>query len=509
MKAIQRKRIMKKDRKITTEHDAQTDQRNRSIAWFSLFSAWFLSVAFQGSTLYAFWAERGVAPGDAFQDWSILANVAGLIVAGFLVTSPERARKVMIASVALCLASNLSLLLPVPAVWSPAMVIAAFFGGVVIAAWASDFRQFTAPGRRLSTAAQAIMLGNLLMIAINGITGQISPVAGFVFAAVALAGALLLVAYPRHSGQAVEAIVAERPGIPSRQLKKSLLALYLFVVILSVNSGLMYRIVLPAYAPATFFRELYWALPYIAVIYVLFRLPARINKSYILYLAIVAVGLSFVLFFSLDRSLASFLVINTLMLGAFGVCDLFWWTILGEMLTFTARPVQVFGVGLSANVLGIGIGVVIGQFLPEGEAGAQYPLIIALAVVMVTLMVLPLLYGRLASVVGDNDFVVGLNRNLAGKATVDTADTHAKVPENPTSADAAATMLQEQFERSGLTLRERQIAGLLQKGLTYQLIGQELGISENTVKSHIKNLYAKLHVSNKSEFIRQMRDILE
>jgi len=420
MNERQRKRIMKKDRKTTTEHDAQTDRRNRSIAWFSLFSAWFLSVAFQGSTLHAFWAARGVAPGDAFAGWSIWANVAGLVAAGFLCTSPARSRQVITGSMTLCLAAVLTLFLPVPAIWEPAMVVAAFFGGMVIAAWASDFKQYTPPGRRLSTAARAIMLGNLLMIAINGITGQISPVAGFVFAAMALAGSLLLVADPRHSGQAVEAIVAERPGIPSLQLKKSLLALYLFVVILSVNSGLMYRIVLPAYAPATFFQELYWALPYIAVIYVLFRLPARINKSYILYLAIVAVGLSFVLFFSLDRSLASFLVINTLMLGAFGVCDLFWWTILGEMLTFTAKPVQIFGVGLSANVLGIGIGVVIGQFLPLGEAGGHYPLTIALAVVMVTLMVLPLLYGRLASVVGDNDFVVGLNRDLARKAAAST-----------------------------------------------------------------------------------------
>jgi len=379
------------------------------------------------------------------------------------------------------------------------------FGGVVIAAWASDFRQFTPPGRRLSTAAQAIMLGNLLMIAINGITGQISPVAGFVFAAMALAGALLLVADLRHSGQAVEAIVAERPGIPSRQLKKALLALYLFVVILSVNSGLMYRIVLPAYAPATFFRELYWALPYIAAIYVLFRLPERINKSYILYLAIVAVGLSFVLFFSLDRSLASFLVINTLMLGAFGVCDLFWWTILGEMLTFTARPVQVFGVGLSANVLGIGIGVTVGGSLPLGDGVTRYSLIIALAVVMITLMVLPLLYGRLASVVGDNDFVVGLNRDLARKAAAAAAPDVESRRREP-APDTMEELLQAYYIRCELTARERQIAGLLQKGLTYQMIGQELGISENTVKSHIKSLYVKLHVNNKSEFIRQMRE---
>ena len=507
---------MRKSIEAPSQHNAQIDRRNRSIAWFSLFSAWFLSVAFQGGTLHAFWAERGIVPGDAYQDWSILANVVGLVTAGLICTSPAFARRVMILSVAACLGAVVSLLLPLPAVWIPAMTLASFFGGMVIAAWAYDFKEYTPAGQRLSTAARAIMLSNLLMIAINSVTGRISSLAGFLLATAALAAAFLLVVDPRQRVVDVGVVDAPEPklearrrGIPSSQLRKSLLALYLFVVVLSVNSGLMYRIVLPAFGPFTFFQQFYWAIPYIAVIYLLFRLPERINKSYILYLAIVIVGLSFVLFFSLDRSLTSFLVINTLMLGAFGVCDLFWWTILGEMLTFTGRPAQIFGVGLSANVLGIGIGVIIGQFLPAGREGAQYPLIIALAVVMMTLMVLPLLYGRLASVVGGKDFVVGLNRELARKAAADADDIRAKQQANPSSADAGAAMLQEQFERSGLTLRERQIAGLLQKGLTYQSIGQELGISENTVKSHIKSLYAKLRVSNKSEFIRQMRDILE
>lgn len=509
MNAIKRKRIMKKDRKITTEHDAQTDRRNRSIAWFSLFSAWFLSVAFQGGTLYAFWSERGVAPGDAFQDWSILANVAGLIIAGLFVTSPDRARKVMIASLALCLAADLSLLLPVPAVWSPAMALSSFFGGMVIASWAFDYKEYTPPGRRLSTAALAIMLSNLMMTAINSVTGRIAPMAGFLLAMAALVAALVLIADPRQKAAPAVGSGGDTPLLlPAASLNQSLLALYLFVVVLSVNSGLMYRIVLPAFGPLTFFQQLYWAVPYIAMIYLLFRLPARINKSYILYLAIVAVGLSFVLFFSLDRSPTSFLVINTLMLGAFGVCDLFWWTILGEMLTFTARPVQVFGVGLSANVLGIGIGVIIGQFLPVGESGDHYPLIIALAAVMMTIMVLPLLYGRLASVVGDNDFVVGLNRELARKAAAAAAPDVESRRREP-APDTMEELLQAYYIRCELTARERQIAGLLQKGLTYQMIGQELGISGNTVKSHIKSLYVKLHVNNKSEFIRQMRDILK
>lgn len=507
---------MRNKHKTTTEHDVQIDRRNHSIAWFSLFSAWFLSVAFQGGTLHAFWSERGIVPGDAYQDWSILANVVGLVTAGLICTSPAFARRVMILSVAACLGAVVSLLLPLPAVWIPAMTLASFFGGMVIAAWAFDFKEYTPAGQRLSTAARAIMLSNLLMIAINSVTGRISSLAGFLMATAALAGAFLLVVDPRQrvGKTGVEdapepKLEARRPGLPSSQLKKSLLALYLFVVVLSVNSGLMYRIVFPAFGPFTFFQQFYWAIPYIAVIYILFRLPERINKSYILYLAIVIVGLSFVLFFSLDRSLTSFLVINTLMLGAFGACDLFWWTILGEMLTFTGKPAQIFGVGLSANVLGIGIGVIIGQFLPVGREGTQYPLIIALSVVMMTLMVLPLLYGRLASVVGGKDFLVGLNRGLARKEAAERVDGTGLDPSSLPAAESSLEELEKYFERSELTLRERQIAGLLQKGLTYRTIGKELGISENTVKSHIKSLYAKLHVSNKSEFIRQMRDILE
>lgn len=499
-------------------------KKNRPI-WISLFSAWLLSVAFQGSTLHAFWAEKGFVPGGAFQDWSIWAQVAGLVTAGFFCTSPGRSRQVMLASMTVCLGSTLWMFLPYTQTWAAAMVIAGFFGGVVIAAWASDFKEFTPPGQRLSTAAKVLVLSNVLMIVVNGVSGRVSPILGLILAAAALAAGLGLAAARRYRGQSFEASAAGLSDIPQEQLKKSLLSLYLFVALLSVNSGLMYRIVLPAYNAITFFEELYWAMPYIVVIYVLFWLPEWFNKSYILYVALVCVGLAFVLFFTLDRSITSFLIVNTLMLGAFGVCDLFWWTILGEMLTYSTKPVQIFGVGLSANVLGIGIGLTIANYLPLGAAGDHYPLIISLAVMMVTLMVLPLLYGRLARVVGDKGFVVGLNRDLANKAAAELAglsdphsvlptaspDPHSVLPAAPPSSapPGPQALLEDYLVRSELTPRERQIAGLLQKGLTYRMISQELGISENTVKSHIKGLYSKLRVSNKSEFIRKIQDIVE
>ena len=52
-----------------------------------------------------------------------------------------------------------------------------------------------------------------------------------------------------------------------------------------------------------------------------------------------------------------------------------------------------------------------------------------------------------------------------------------------------------------LTKREGEIAELLLKGMTYKMIAKELFLSENTIKTHIKNIYAKLKVQNKSELL--------
>jgi len=96
------------------------------------------------------------------------------------------------------------------------------------------------------------------------------------------------------------------------------------------------------------------------------------------------IGLSFIAFMILDRSALSYIVVNTLMLGACGVCDLFWWSILGEMLDLSANPAKIFGIGLSANVVvGVLIGGLIGKFSPFFRCSySKIPWRLALAVVL-------------------------------------------------------------------------------------------------------------------------------
>ncbi len=60
-------------------------------------------------------------------------------------------------------------------------------------------------------------------------------------------------------------------------------------------------------------------------------------------------------------------------------------------------------------------------------------------------------------------------------------------------------------QEAGLSARERDVLFLLGKGRTIEAVSNELGISFNTAKSHIRNVYAKVGVHSKQE----LQDMIE
>lgn len=57
-----------------------------------------------------------------------------------------------------------------------------------------------------------------------------------------------------------------------------------------------------------------------------------------------------------------------------------------------------------------------------------------------------------------------------------------------------------------LSPREQEVLKKLCEGKSYQAIANDLFISKTTVKFHIKNIYHKLHVSNKAEAVGKAKD---
>ena len=55
--------------------------------------------------------------------------------------------------------------------------------------------------------------------------------------------------------------------------------------------------------------------------------------------------------------------------------------------------------------------------------------------------------------------------------------------------------------QGSLSASEISVVECLVEGLSYKMIADRLGISMNTVKFHLKNIYRKLHVNSKSEVV--------
>lgn len=86
----------------------------------------------------------------------------------------------------------------------------------------------------------------------------------------------------------------------------------------------------------------------------------------------------------------------------------------------------------------------------------------------------------------------------------------------PMTASVAAQVLKmfsqinvPSMEDYHLSNREKEVLQLLVKGYSYKMIAAEMYIAMDTVRSHIKKIYEKLHVNSKSEAVaKAFRDRL-
>ncbi|MGE4273647.1 MAG: LuxR C-terminal-related transcriptional regulator [Desulfitobacterium sp.] len=460
------------------------DNRRLSIIVFSLFFSWLLAFPFEGRMLYAL-ADYHNTSAHSFVFGTMAAHFAGLLLSGTFVRTMGTAKKIMLFSIIFCVVASSVFFFPPSFLWTAVLLAAAFLVGCCVAAWGYYVKSFTPKNERIKTMADGLIYSNILMILLNMAAIHISPYAGLGFSMLILGMAFLFaLRLPKEE---------ESEGPLSFEQREScvgkvgpLVFLCLFVVVITINSGLMYQVQGPAFAHLEWLTSWYWAIPYIVALFVMRNLPRTTNRVYILYVAIAMIGFSFIAFLVLDRSWVSYLVVNTLMLGACGIYDLFWWSILGEMLDLYKNPAKIMGIGLSANVLGVILGGLIGNAITSVNGPNQNPTLLALGVVCFTLVMLPPLHRRLTTLLRSHIYLT----------------TFSEIPTQEQTRQMVHLTVAEK-----LTEREGEIAALLLKGKTYRMIAGELNVSENTVKTHVKNIYSKAGVQSRSELMNLLLDI--
>lgn len=447
--------------------------RVRAIAAFVLFDAWLLSFAYQGQVLEGIYALHGQSAAS-LAVWATALHGCGLLLAGWIVRTSATARRVMGVIVAACLALSVPFFFTPSWLWTPAALAAALLSGIWNAAWGFCYRDVTERSQRVRFIAAAIAASTTLMIVLNVVAVQLGPTLALSLATLALAASLpLTVRLPVRRLPDPAAAAAT----PVSEARTALRLLYLFILVLTVSSGLTFAAVNPAFAHHVILTSWYWSVPYVIAVVAVALLPRKIGREYLPYPAVAMLGAGFLAFMILDRSAASYLVVNTLILGALGIFDLFWWSTLGKLFQHFPNPARVLGGGLAVNLLGVLLGMVIAPRIdvlgPPLSAAA-----VGLLIVFGALTLLPLLHGRLAPVLWWEPATTGAGSVGRGKEDA--------------TAIAELTML---------TDREREVLELLLRGYTYQLVAKDLFISESTVKTHVQSVYAKLGVHSKTELI--------
>jgi DNA-binding NarL/FixJ family response regulator len=82
---------------------------------------------------------------------------------------------------------------------------------------------------------------------------------------------------------------------------------------------------------------------------------------------------------------------------------------------------------------------------------------------------------------------------------------HGGAPMTPSVAKQVLKLFSMPFQKSEdlqkLTPREHDVLSLLVRGFSYKMAASEMEISIETLRYHVKNIYAKLHVNSKSEAV--------
>lgn len=460
------------------------NKRRLIVIVFSLFFSWLLAFPFEGQLLYAL-ADYHNVSAQSYVFGIMIAHFVGLLICGFFVRNMQTAKKLMLFSILFCIVASCVFFFSPTFLWIAALLLAAFLVGGCVAAWGFYFKECTSKNERIKTIADGLIFSNLLMILLNMAAIHISPNVGLGLSILLLAAAFLFALRLPKDETPKDAPSSEQIQTNVNS-SGSLAFLCLFVMVIAINSGLMYQVQGPAFAHLEWVTSWYWAVPYIASLFIMRNLPRKTNRTYILYVAIAMIGFSFIAFLLLGRSWADYLVVNTLMMGACGVYDLFWWSILGEMLEFHKNPAKIMGMGLSANVLGVLLGGFIGSTIIKTSGQNHNPTLIALSVVCLTLVLLPPLHKRLTTLLINHIYLTTIT----------------DIPPQEQS-----TLIYKFPITEKLTERECEITALLVKGKTYRMIAGELHVSENTVKTHVKNIYSKAGVQSRTELMNLLLDI--
>lgn len=448
---------------------------------FSIVFGWVMSLPYEGPVLYALASEKGV-------DWKTLNTLTVFFHFGGLFCGRYIAKDIISAkkNILICIGSSIALSIFIPFVsakiWFLIIPFVSFLTGVFITINAHLIKGYITSESRAKVAADLLIYGNIVLIGAHILANNLAPMISFIYIEVLLILALILAIKIDIKEKLVRQSIIELDKIP---VFKIYWIFFLFIFVITINSGIMFQVIYPYFGKFETLTSIYTNIPYIASIFILSRLIKN-NKFYFLYVGLALWGITFILFAIMGQTAFSFMIICSFMLFACGIFDLFWWSIMVNNFNNVKNPASLFGIGLSINVLGVWVGGIIGNYLISIGADKQGLSYFGLIVVMISMLIILPLNSRLVDLIENNEFLVKIQ--------------YVEKRKIKSLLEEAETILSK---------RELEVFNLLILGKTNTQMSKELYLSPHTIKTHNRNIYKKLNVSNKIELIEKISETVK
>ncbi len=443
-----------------------------------LYFGWLLAFPYYGPVFNTAAPDLFAEEHSLFLAFALTHGLTYLL-SGLFLKNVRACLRMMSLSLILTILINALLLLPYNILWFPAMAAFGFLSSIYVMGWCCLYSLYIPNNGRLRIMAAVIIWGNVVFLVFNLLSSFLDAQIVLALALLPLLGAgvvLFRFNFPYlHTAKDINKIVT---------VPKPLLAIIcLFIFALYLNGGLMFRIIIPSMdfqVPIAFY---YRYIIYILVLMIMYIYGEQLQRLFPIYMAVSLLGLAFVSFALVSELVTGFILTISLFEAAFAMLDLFVWFTLGCMAFLYKAPFQFFGLALAANLGGIILGDLFGEFLLQsGESIRLMTATFAALSIFVVFLVVPWLSRQIDE---------KLPEVFEGKALL------YKLPGNALEKLEAHLMPGEK-----LTPREIEITSLIIKGYTNNDIAEKLYISPNTIKTHVRNIYSKFGINKKKELKR-------
>ena len=433
------------------------------------FFAWLLTVPLFGPLLQRSAELRGTSVQPHL---FMLVHAITLVGLGMILNRTKTKRPVVHAiryCVLLCALFTIAFFWAPPSYQESLLGLMAIPSSLYILLWVERFVSLD-QGQRPSIMVLAIFIANVVYVLIQ----LLSPYLGLA-ALTLLATTLLLVPALRPRRFAGE--IKSTPQLPTPTADwRVLLKFCLAVVALYVVGGLYYTVTRDAVESSSTWGPIFLILPYLlglgGTLWVIKTLGLR--SLAILSAAVLGIGYGLS---ALPPYPGSMLLAFALIQAALAGFDVFVWVGLAEYCLKNLKPVGVYGWGLGANVTGL----LAGSFLATSWLARTPKDIITNSALAATLVLF-------VSIV----------------ALVELPPRPKGVHEEPSLVkpnNTSEVMTLPPHLSAALTPRQLEVANLMLRGLENKEIEQELYITANTTKSHIRQVYRRLEVHNRQELL--------